>query len=113
MPEALARILLVEDDPAHVKLIQRAFTGAEAEFGLQVARDLSQARAALADHPDLLIVDWLLPDGEGTELLKLGDPAPSCPIVILTSQGNETVAVAAMKAGAFDYVVKSEETLSA
>lgn len=106
-------ILLVEDEEGHIQLILRAF---EYRRGvrLTVARTLGEARASLAEAtPDMAIVDLLLPDGRGLDLLEErkenGLPFPA---VIMTSHGDEEVAVEAMKAGALDYLVKSEETLA-
>lgn len=106
-------ILLVEDEEGHIQLILRAF---ESRFGvrLTVARTLGEARERLAETiPDLAIVDLLLPDGRGIQLLEeqKGNDFPF-PAVIMTSHGDEEVAVEAMKAGALDYLVKSEETFS-
>ena len=104
-----SHILLVEDEAHHVALIRRAFADSE-QTRLTVARSLREARACLAtDVPDLLLADWRLPDGEGTELIT--DDA-TYPVVLMTSFGDEQVAVEAMKAGALDYVVKSAEALS-
>ena len=106
-------ILLVEDEEGHVQLALRAF---ESRPGvrLTVARSLREARLRLSESPpDLAIIDLRLPDGRGIELLeeKMKDGAPF-PAMIMTSHGDEGVAVEAMKAGALDYLVKSEETLS-
>ena len=59
-----------------------------------------------------MIADWLLPDGEGLDLLRGQSPAAMPPIVIMTSHGSERVAVEAIRAGAVDYVVKSEVALA-
>ena len=59
-----------------------------------------------------MIADWLLPDGEGLDLLRGQPPAVMPPVVIMTSHGSERVAVEAMRAGAVDYVVKSEVALA-
>ena len=59
-----------------------------------------------------MIADWLLPDGEGLDLLR-GEPVRAMPpVVIMTSHGSERVAVEAIRAGAVDYVVKSETALA-
>lgn len=103
-----AHLLLIEDDDAHVELIRRAFAPWEAHFSLSVANTLSAARAALAAGAaeyDLIISDWRLPDGEGLDLLA---GARQLPLVLMTSYGNERVAVEAMRAGALDYIVKSD-----
>lgn len=107
-------ILLVEDESAHVELIRRAFEERGDEIQLRVAETLAGARACLAEaalRPQLIIADWRLPDGESLELLTGPQARTDIPIVIMTSHGNERVAVEAMKAGALDYVVKSDITL--
>ena len=106
------RILLIEDEPAHAELVRRAFDASRAPAELVVTERLSEARTWLAGQarpPQLIISDWRLPDGEGLEILADGRAA--LPVIIMTSHGNERVAVEALKAGALDYVVKSEETL--
>ena len=107
------QLLLVEDNPAHAELIRRAFVSSDRPVSLTVARSLQEARATLATaQPDLAIIDLLLPDGRGLELLP-GDARAACyPSVMMTSYGNEQAAVEAIKTGAVDYVVKSDATLA-
>ena len=108
------RVLLVEDEPGHAELARRAFEGQGGAFDVTVAETVDEARAALhgTAPPDLVIADWLLPDGEGLDLLR-GEPVRAMPpIVIMTSHGSERVAVEAIRAGAVDYVVKSETALA-
>lgn len=108
----MAEILIVEDDASHAKLMQRALRRTP-EFQVTVASTLRDARTALSQSlPDLLVVDLILPDGQGTDLLEVTQKAePRIPTMVLTSQGNERVAVDAMKAGALDYIVKSDSIL--
>jgi two-component system sensor kinase FixL len=102
------RVLLVEDDEQHAELVRRAFDAAPT-LVLDVARGLGEAKALIeASAPDLVIADLNLPDGEGIELVY----GAAYPVLIMTSQGSEGTAVAAMKAGALDYVVKSDATFS-
>jgi PAS domain S-box-containing protein len=113
MTEHTEHILVVEDEEAHVELIRRAFEGHTRRFRLSVAGTLEAARTALVDaRPDLIIADWLLPDGRGMELLPAVNGRHAVPVVVMTSHGNEQVAVEAMKAGALDYVVKSAMTFA-
>ncbi len=114
MSEKTTHILLVEDEQAHVALISRSFEEQAASVELTVARSLQEAMSLLANlSPHLIITDWFLPDGDGIELLKADNIQGHYPIIVMTSHGNEQVAVEAMKAGAMDYVVKSEVTLLA
>jgi PAS domain S-box-containing protein len=110
MSDSPVHILLVEDEAAHAELVLRAFELRAGNFQLSVARSLADARAFLQRQPvapALIIADWRLPDGEGLELLA----SVAIPIVIMTSYGNERVAVEAMRTGALDYVVKTETSL--
>jgi len=102
-------ILLVEDDPDHATLINRAFE-TEAHCRLVITTTLGQAKS-LINHtpPDLVITDIRLPDGHGTELLT---PATGFPTIVLTSHGDEKVAVSAIKSGAAEYIVKTRESLA-
>lgn len=102
------RLLLIEDDESHIELIQRAFEAWQSLFDLSVAHTLREARALLAGSAagfDLIICDWRLPDGDGLELL---DPSHPLPVILMTGFGDERVAVEAIRAGALDYIVKSE-----
>lgn len=107
-------ILLVEDDPGHARLVRNSFRHHDGNFKLHLAINLQQAHQFLEQQiPDLMITDLMLPDGKGTELLAPRPAGKDFPIVVLTSHGDEQVAVDAIKAGALDYVVKSATTLTA
>ncbi len=108
------RVLLVEDEPGHAELARRAFERHPAGFEVSVSETVAAARAVLygATPPDLVIADWLLPDGEGLDLLRSAPARAMPPVVIMTSHGSEKVAVEAIRVGAVDYVVKSEVTLA-
>ena len=108
----MIRVLLVEDDEHHRELMSRAFTAHGEEMTVAFAKNLAEAKVQIAEtEPDLVIVDFLLPDGRGVELLQNTDDGPSYPVVLLTSHGDEAVAVEVMKSGALDYIVKSEATM--
>ncbi len=112
MNEKKTNILLVEDEEAHAHLICRSFDSASEPVSVTVARNLNEAHSSIAKStPDLIIVDFLLPDGKGIELIPADKEESPYPVIILTSHGDEKIAVEAMKAGAFDYIVKSEVTL--
>lgn len=107
------RILIVEDDDAHAELIHRAFSDSSERFTTEIVNTLSDARSRIAQNiPALALVDIVLPDGKGIDLLSGGEKENSFPIVVMTSHGDESVAVEAMKAGALDYVVKTSATLT-
>ena len=112
-PEKI-HILLVEDERLHAELVSRAFEDNAKQAILYVAPNIFEARARLAEStPHIVIADLNLPDGKGTELLPGDKREPEYPLVIMTGKGDGQIAVEAIKGGAFDYVVKSEESLAA
>ncbi|OUC06517.1 hypothetical protein RY27_20550 [Litorilinea aerophila] len=105
-------VVIVEDERAHQELIRRGFQKEYPWARLSVVDTLTAAKTLCQkDRPDLVVADLHLPDGLATELLTPQAGLPPCPVLIMTGQGDETSAVAALKAGARDYVVKSPETL--
>ncbi|MFO7679822.1 MAG: response regulator [Chloroflexota bacterium] len=112
MTQKIKQVLLVEDDFGHAELIRRSFKVKISQMAVQVVRSLQEAQTAVSQStPDLAIVDLLLPDGKGIEFLSMAGPNAPYPIIIMTSHGDEQIAVEAIKAGALDYVVKTEDTL--
>jgi PAS domain S-box-containing protein len=107
------RVLIVEDDDAHALLLARHFEDHQPQLRLSRVASLKAARASLAaEAPDLVIADLRLPDGSGSELLEPGAGYARVPLVVMTSFGDQQIAVEAMRRGALDYVVKSETTLA-
>lgn len=113
MLEKPLNILIVEDDAAHLALLVRYLRKGLPTPGIRMATTLAEAREAVAEQcPDLALVDLNLPDGAGTELLAERIVLGLFPVVIMTSQGDEARAVAAIKSGATDYIVKNEAVLT-
>src|SRR5215203_2055804 len=109
------KILYVEDEAAHVELTQRTLEdNLQNSFVLYHAEGLRDALKILETEPDIDVVltDLRLPDGSGLDLLKRVKQFPAPPAVVLvTGQGDQEVAVAALKAGAADYLVKQSDYL--
>ncbi len=106
-------ILLVEDSEMHAELIREALEAWRSDARISLAASLAEARAILTDTiPDIALIDLMLPDGRGTELLPADRERAAFPCVLLTASGDEHSAVEAMKAGALDYLVKSPATLA-
>jgi PAS domain S-box-containing protein len=112
MTEEVINILLIEDEDPHAELIERAFEGQGNRVKINRVKSLTEAREQiLAQEPSLIIADWRLPDGESMELLPDHLDPLATPIILMTSYGNERIAVEALKSGALDYVVKSPESM--
>jgi two-component system phosphate regulon response regulator PhoB len=102
------KILIVEDERPIREMI--AFGLRRAGFEILEAADVAAARASIADHrPDLVLVDWMLPDMSGLELtraLKRDKETQDVPIILLTARAEEQDKVTGLDGGADDYVTK-------
>jgi CheY-like chemotaxis protein len=106
------RILIVDDSAEDREFYKRRLPeGDAARFEFREADNTAHGLATVREwSPDCVLLDYGLPDADGLDLLGAirREPAGSgVAVVVLTGQGNEAVAVAALKAGAQDYVVKS------
>lgn len=107
-------ILIVEDNKAHLSLITGAFAEFESTEGIElfVAMNLEDARSYIINYPlSLIIADAGLPDGRGTDLLSDRKLLKNVPIIILTNESSEDLAIYSLKKGAYDYFVKSYSLL--
>jgi DNA-binding NtrC family response regulator len=97
--------LAVDDEPAARYALTRAF---QADFRVVEAATLAEARVRCAtDRPDVILLDYSLPDGDGLTFLKELEAGPA--VIMITAHGSERVAVDCMKAGAYDYLAKPYE----
>ncbi|HWL61816.1 MAG TPA: phosphate regulon transcriptional regulator PhoB [Steroidobacteraceae bacterium] len=102
------QILIVEDEQPIREMI--AFSLRRAGFEVREAEDSGRARVQLADHrPDLVLIDWMLPDMSGlelTRLIKRESATRDLPVIMLTARAAEGDKVAGLDGGADDYVTK-------
>ncbi len=98
-----ARILVVEDEPAIAESV--AYALGRDGFSVTVAATASAA-SALADTAELVVLDLMLPDGSGFDLIAIWRKTKKIPIIVLSSRDGEADRVAALEAGADDYVTK-------
>ena len=103
------RILIVEDNPVDQRLFEQALGDPTRE--IEICSDGREALAAFERRAaDVVISDIMMPNMEGNELLtELHRRVPGLPIILVTRFGSISAAVAAMQAGAFDYVTKPVE----
>lgn len=102
------RILLLEDFPPDVVLIERELTKAGIRFAMkQVDNKADFLQAFREFNPDLVISDYSLPQYDGISAIEdLRAISPETPIIIVTGSLDEETAADTMKSGAWDYVVK-------
>lgn len=102
------RILFVEDVPAEAELAAAELRRAGLSFESLRVETREQLIAALGEYrPALVLSDYALPGFNGMEALALTlERAPETPFILVTGSTNEETAVACMKAGAWDYVLK-------
>lgn len=115
--EETLKILVVDDDEVDRMAVRRALTKAGVPIELTEVGNGNDAISALVNHTyDCVFLDYRLPDQDGLTIIhKLRSSEIKVPLVILTNQGDEQVAVELMKAGATDYLSKSRvssETLA-
>ncbi len=106
----LLRVLLVEDNTIDADLIRQQLLKKEYGIHLEIVPTIALAQDKLAQVPlfDLVLTDLRLPDGTGLDLLaEIRNQDLSLAVVIITGAGDQEAAVAALKAGADDYLVKS------
>lgn len=101
-------ILIVDDDPAICEMIKLALSGSGYET-LEAGNTLEARQAISRQTPDLVLLDWMLPGQSGFEFarsLQRDTTHKQIPIIMLTARGQEEDKVAALDAGADDYVAK-------
>ena len=104
----MSTILVIEDEPA----IQELVTVHLEHAGHQVKRALTVAQAQehlKRELPDLVLIDWMLPDGSGLDLarqLRVRSRTAQLPIIMLTARALEQDKVSGLEVGADDYITK-------
>jgi DNA-binding response OmpR family regulator len=101
-----ARILIVEDEPAMVAGLRDNFEYEGYEV-ISAADGIEGLERAIADNPDLVVLDVMMPRMSGLDVCKqLKVKKPSLPIIMLTARGQEIDKVVGLELGADDYVTK-------
>ena len=101
-------ILVVEDDRDIREMVCQSL--AQNDFRTVGCRDVQEAKQSLAKHnPDCLVVDWMLPDGSGLELIRWirrQNRYQQIPVLMLTARAQESDMISGLDAGADDYLTK-------
>lgn len=105
--EGRLRVLHVEDEEVDQMALARMVKEMGLPYDIDRAASLAEASEKLEKNSyDIVLLDYLLPDGTGIEML---DRTRGIPSIFITGSGDETVAVKAIKGGACDYLVKASD----
>ncbi len=105
MNESAQRVLVVDDEPA-IRRFLRTSLAAHGYTVFEAANGQEGLSGIVAHRPELVILDLGLPDLDGIEVTRLLREWTTVPIIILTVQEQEVAKIAALDAGADDYVTK-------
>ncbi len=105
MNESAQRVLVVDDEPA-IRRFLRTSLAAHGYTVFEAANGQEGLSGIVAHRPELVILDLGLPDLDGIEVTRLLREWTTIPIIILTVQEQEAAKIAALDAGADDYVTK-------
>ena len=101
----MIRVLVVDDEPQILRALRTSLRGAG--YDVDTAETAEQALTRLAvSPPDAVILDLVLPDGRGTDIARELRAWSNIPVIVLSVVGDESEKVAALDAGADDYVTK-------
>jgi two-component system KDP operon response regulator KdpE len=109
MTQSMHQILVVEDEPA-IRTILRALLEGDHYRFIEAATGKRGEIEARSHKPDLLLVDLGLPDGDGVDLIRRIRSWSPVPIIVLSARTMEEQKIAALDAGADDYVTKPFST---
>jgi len=99
------RVLVVDDEPQFLRALAMNLRGAG--YDVETATTAAEALAAAGlRHADALILDLVLPDGSGTDVTRELRQWSDAPIIVVSAVGDEAEKIAALDAGADDYVTK-------
>lgn len=100
------KILLVEDDPAIIRLLKVALE-TNGYIPVIAKNGIGGISSYLSEHPDLVLLDLGLPDIDGMEVLsQIREMSEKIPVIVVSARGSEEEKVEALDAGADDYVTK-------
>jgi signal transduction histidine kinase len=105
-----SHVLLIEDNPGDVDLVRLRLIESQPGVNVECVHRLSDALAVLSDAtPSLVLLDLNLPDSHGAETFrKVRERAPDVPVVVLSGQDDEALALKAMNQGVQDYLIKGD-----
>lgn len=104
------RIFILEDDTWYGSMLQH-YLSLNPDYEVKRFEKAKDFFAALYEQPDVVTLDYSMPDMDGNEVLKkVKEINPSIQVIIISGQEDVSTAITLLKNGAFDYIVKNEDT---
>ena len=104
------KIFVVEDDPAYTKFLEYVLS-LNPDYEVSSFNDGKNFLDHLHEKPNIITLDYTLPDMGGEEVLsEIQRVDPNIPVIIISAQEKIGTAVQLLKSGAYDYIIKDEET---
>jgi DNA-binding response OmpR family regulator len=104
----MTRILIIEDHE-NLRSSLSSYLSEEG-YAVDAAKDMAEGRAMIDTQPDLIVLDWMLPDGQGLDLLReMRGRGLTTPVIFLTARAEVIDRVLGLEMGADDYLTKPFE----
>lgn len=104
---SVINVLVIDDDLGDLKLIRRLLAGRPEGAKIYEAKSYEEALSFSEMVPDVVLLDYLMPDLTGLEMLKrLKEKWPGAAYILMTGHGDEEIAKSAIQLGATDYIAK-------
>ena len=104
------KIFIVEDDPWYAQILKHHLS-LNPDYEIELYDSAANCLAQLHTQPDVICIDYGLPDMDGEQLLaKIHSLNNTIPVIVISAQEKIAVAVDLLKAGARDYIIKNDHT---
>src|SRR5580698_1686253 len=110
MNDHATHVLLIEDNPGDADLVRLRLVEGQPGVRVECVNRLSEALISLTrETPSLVLLDLNLPDSHGAETFrKIMEKAPTVPVVVLTGQDDDALAIKAVNQGVQDFLIKGD-----
>jgi sigma-B regulation protein RsbU (phosphoserine phosphatase) len=110
MNDQAPHVLLIEDNPGDADLVRLRLVEGQPGVRVECVNRLSEALLSLSrETPSLVLLDLNLPDSRGAEtFLRIMEKAPTVPVVVLTGQDDDALAIKAVNQGVQDFLIKGD-----
>src|SRR5690554_4495844 len=103
------KIFIVEDNKLYAQVLKKQLT--DNQYQVKIFHNGRDCISSLEEQPDIITLDYTLPDMTGQEVLKeIQKKSPNSNVIIISAQESIHTAIELMKNGAYDYIMKAPDT---